>query len=64
MSLWGTSGWNQVEVERGTVTDGSTAFTYRETFYWEEAIDVLIEMYMEKFSEALADKYPLLSDTR
>jgi len=53
---------NQVEIEKGTVTDGSTSFTYRETFYWEEAIDVLVEMYMGKFSEALADKYPLLSD--
>jgi hypothetical protein len=38
---------NQVEVERGTVTDGSTSFTYRETFYWEEAIDVLITLRLQ-----------------
>jgi len=52
---------NQVEVEKGTVTDGSTSFTYRETFYWEEAIDVLVESSMSVFSQALSEKYPLLS---
>ena len=53
---------NRVEVEPGTVTDGSRSLTYRETFYWEDAIDAIVEMFMSIFSDRLETMYPLLSD--
>lgn len=52
---------NRVEVDTGSVRGGSRSFTYRETYYWEEAVDVLVEMFMSLFSHALDDMYPNLS---
>ena len=53
---------NRVEVERGTLTDGRSTFIYRETFYWENAVEALVEVFMGPLSEAVAAKYPLLSE--
>jgi hypothetical protein len=53
---------NRVEVEKGTLTDGRSTFVYRETFYWENAVEALVEIFMGPFSEAVAAKYPLLSE--
>jgi len=53
---------NRVEVGTGAVTDGSQSYSYRETFYWEDAVDLMVEMFMSTFSRALKGMYPLLSD--
>jgi len=53
---------NRVEVQRGTRADGRTSLTYRETFYWDGAVEALVEAFMEPLSQALTDKYPLLSE--
>jgi hypothetical protein len=55
---------NRVEVEKGTLTDGSARFTYRETFYWENAAEAFVEVFMSSFSQALAEKYPSLTPTQ
>ena len=52
---------NAVRVGRGEVSDGTTTFSYRETFTWTRAVDALVEFFMVELDEALADRYPLLS---
>jgi hypothetical protein len=52
---------NRVEVDTGTVRGGARSFTYRETFYWDEAVDVMVEMFMTLFSDAVDELYPRLS---
>ena len=50
---------NRVRVERGRVTEG-TSFTYRETFYWENLADVLVEYFVREYTNAVIAKYPNL----
>ncbi|MGW8266395.1 MAG: hypothetical protein ACWGSQ_08510 [Longimicrobiales bacterium] len=52
---------NAVRVGRGEVSDGTTTFSYRETFTWTRAVDALVEFFMVGLDEALAGRYPLLS---
>ena len=52
---------NAVRVGRGEVSDGTTTFSYRETFTWTRAVDALVEFFMADLDKALAAKYPLLS---
>jgi hypothetical protein len=47
---------NRVRVERGRVAEG-TSYTYRETFYWEELADVLVEYIVRKFMSAIVAEY-------
>ena len=55
--------WNRVRVETGRVGNG-TSFTYRETFYWENLAEVLIEYLAEAFTEGVLTEYPDLSPTQ
>ena len=52
---------NTVRVEMGRVSDGSASFTYRETFYWDNVIDALVETFVESTDRNLARRYPDLS---
>lgn len=52
---------NAVRVGRGEVSDGTTTFSYRETFTWARAVDALVEFFMVDMDKALANRYPLLS---
>lgn len=53
---------NGVRVESGRESDGSVSYVYRETFYWENAADVIVEFLMGDFDRTLKAKYPELSD--
>ncbi|MFC1576030.1 hypothetical protein ACFL5A_05250 [Gemmatimonadota bacterium] len=53
---------NTVLVGTGTVSDGSTSYTFRETFGWELGVDILGEYLMTNFDRTLRAKYPDLSD--
>lgn len=53
---------NEVQVERGTVSDGSTSWTYRETFTWAGAADAIVEFYMMDLDERLRSRYSRLPD--
>jgi hypothetical protein len=53
---------NQVEVDTGTVRDGRRSFTYKETFYWEEVVDAIVEMFMTFLSDELDGMYPNLPE--
>jgi hypothetical protein len=53
---------NEVQVERGTVSDGSTSWTYRETFTWAGAADAIVEFYMMDLDERLRSRYSHLPD--
>jgi hypothetical protein len=52
---------NAVRVGRGEVSDGTTTFSYRETFTWTRAVDALVEFFMADLEKELAARYPLLS---
>jgi hypothetical protein len=51
---------NRVRLERGRVAEG-TSYTYRETFYWEDLADLLVEYMVREYTDAVAVKYPDLS---
>lgn len=51
---------NSVEVGTGTLSDGGTSYTYRETFGWEDGVDVIVEFLMTDLDRRLAAKYPAL----
>jgi hypothetical protein len=53
---------NRVRVETGRVS-GGTSYTYRETFYWENLAEVLIEYLAQAFVDGVATRYPDV-DTR
>ncbi len=53
---------NSVEVGTGTLSDGGTSFSYRETFSWEDGVDVIVEFLMTDLDRTLAAKYPALPD--
>ena len=52
---------NTVRVEMGRVSDGSASFTYRETFYWDNVVDALVETFVQSIDRNLARRYPDLS---
>jgi hypothetical protein len=47
---------NTVRVETGQVAE-YTSFTYRETFYWESLLDVLVEFYVQTFADLMDARY-------
>ena len=51
---------NTVRVEVGQVGE-YTSYMYRETFYWENLNDVLVEYFVETFMVAVDAKYPDLA---
>ncbi len=51
---------NSVRVETGRVAEG-TSFTYRETFYWDNLPDVLIEYFAQSFVHTMDARYPDLT---
>jgi hypothetical protein len=52
---------NAVRVGRAEVSDGTTTFTYRETFTWARAVDALVEYFMAELDSALEGRYPRLA---
>ena len=52
---------NRVRVGLGRVSDGSTSYTYRETFHWENALDALVESFVQVVDRSLEGQYPDLS---
>ncbi len=52
---------NQVLVVTGVGSDGRRAYTYRETFSWNDAVDALVEFFMDRFDRTVGAKYPMLS---
>jgi len=53
---------NTVRVGRGVVSDGTSTFSYRETFSWDWAVDALVEFFMTEADGALGARYPRLSE--
>lgn len=51
--------WNSVQVGSSQTPDGRT-YTFRERFYWENLVDVLIEYMLEDFRGGLQVRYPAL----
>jgi hypothetical protein len=51
---------NRVRVETGR-GGTETSFTYRETFYWDNLADALIEYLVQTFADGVVDRYPDLS---
>ncbi|UCC83303.1 MAG: hypothetical protein JSW46_20525 [Gemmatimonadota bacterium] len=47
---------NTVRVETGQVAE-YTSFTYRETFYWESLLDVLVEFFVQTFADMMDARY-------
>lgn len=47
---------NAVRVETGQVAEYTT-FTYRETFYWESLLDVLVEFFVQTFADMVDARY-------
>jgi len=60
LSLGDVQFLTSVRVESGQVPEGRS-FTYRETFYWESLIDVLIEYLLVQVKDTLDTHYPELS---
>ena len=52
---------NAVRVRRAADSDGTTSFTYRETFTWAQGVDAVGEFFMRELEQALASRYPSLS---
>ena len=52
---------NAVRVRRAVDSQGPTAFTYRETFSWNQAVDALVEFLMSDLDHALLARFPDLS---
>jgi hypothetical protein len=51
---------NTVTVETGQVAEYTT-FTYRESFYWENLMDALVEYFVQSFTDVLDARYPNLT---
>jgi hypothetical protein len=47
---------NAARVETGQVAEYTT-FTYRETFYWENLLDVLVEFFVQTFADMMDARY-------
>ncbi|NIN72614.1 MAG: hypothetical protein GTO46_11975 [Gemmatimonadetes bacterium] len=47
---------NASRVETGQVAEYTT-FTYRETFYWENLLDVLVEFFVQSFADMMDARY-------
>jgi hypothetical protein len=50
-----------VRVSAASVSDGSTAFVYREAFAWNQGADVLVEGMLQRLQARLETSYPALS---
>jgi hypothetical protein len=53
---------NRVRVTRGPGSDGSTFYTFEESFIWENGWDVIVELVVSELDRVLAVKYPKLTD--
>lgn len=51
---------NSVQVESGSVP-GGRSYSFRETFYWENVIDALVEWYARYVDKTVASQYPELT---
>ena len=51
---------NTVQVETGNVAAGKS-YTYRETFYWENFLDALVEWYAGYVKNTIGSQYPDLT---
>jgi hypothetical protein len=51
---------NKVSVETGQVGE-YTSFTYRESFYWENLLDILVESYVQFFTRTIDASFPDLA---
>lgn len=51
---------NQLHLQMAADSEGSTSFTYREVFRWDQAMDALVEFLMAELDGALAGRYPNL----
>jgi hypothetical protein len=51
---------NAVRVETAQTAE-STSFTYRETFYWEKLVDVVVEYFVQAFADVMDTRYPDLT---
>jgi hypothetical protein len=51
---------NTVRVQSGAVTEG-VSFVYREAFYWENLLDVLVEWFVGYVSSTVDAQYPNLT---
>ncbi|UCF19681.1 MAG: hypothetical protein JSU87_17485 [Gemmatimonadota bacterium] len=49
--------WNRIEVRHSQSADGKT-FSYRERFYWENLMGVLIDLELERFKRSLTSRFP------
>jgi len=47
---------NKVRVETGRVTEGAS-FTYRETFYWDNLAEALVEYVVQRYTNAVMARY-------
>ncbi|HSG81452.1 MAG TPA: hypothetical protein VLC48_04305, partial [Gemmatimonadota bacterium] len=52
---------NELKIETGRVSDGRS-FSYRETFYWTDAMDAVVEYFMDQVGRTVRAKYPNLSE--
>ena len=53
---------NTIRVGTGAVSDGSTSYTYRETFSWDNGVDVLAEFVLASLDRKLAARYASLTN--
>ncbi len=54
---------NTVTVETGQVAEYTT-FTYRESFYWENLMDALVEYFVQSFVDVMDARYPNLTSAQ
>lgn len=52
--------YNRLHLSMAADSDGSTSFTYQETFQWDRAVDALIELLMAELDAELANRFPEL----
>lgn len=54
---------NDLHLRMAADSEGSTTFTFRETFLWERAADALVEVVLSDLDGALAHRFPNLGVT-
>lgn len=49
---------NELHLSTAADSEGTTSFTFRETFSWDRAVDALIEFLMAELDAELANRFP------
>jgi len=49
---------NELHLSTSADSEGTTSFTYRETFSWDRAVDALVEFLMAELDAELANRFP------